>query len=141
MFKNLSHQVKITVMVITISMASLAETVSAKDNIPPEVQKMHAFLGLMQQFYGIVDSMDHVSNDPTKAAIMQMFKIQEIYEQRGEKAKAAEVFSKVLKDTKSPALRNAASIMLGDLLKDTGQHDAAIKVLSQGLNENVKRAK
>lgn len=138
---TLNHKMKIAILVISVSLANYAGTLSAKENIPPEVHKMQAFLSLMQQFYGIVDSMDSVSNDPTKAAIMQMFKIQEIYEQRGEKAKAASIFRKVLKDTKNPALRNAATIMLGDLLKDTGQSNAAIEALSQGLNENVKRAK
>ncbi|TQV73776.1 hypothetical protein FLL45_12975 [Aliikangiella marina] len=132
--------VKLVILVLILNV-SLIDSSKANDNVPPEVQKMSAFLGLMDQFYGIVGSMNDVSNDPTKAAIMQMFKIQEIYEQRGEKAKAAEVFRAVIKEAKDPALRNAATIMLGDLLKETGQADEAIRTLRSGLLENVKRAK
>lgn len=132
--------VKLVMTVLVINIALLG-TVKANDNVPPEVQQMSAFLGLVNQFYGIVDSMNDVSNDPTKSAIMQMFKIQEIYEQRGEKAKAAEVFRAVIKDAKDPELKNAATIMLGDLLKETGQADEAIRTLRSGLMENVKRAK
>jgi predicted negative regulator of RcsB-dependent stress response len=133
--------VKITAFVLALSIVPLSPPLYAQNNMPAELQQMHAFLGLMQKFYGIVDSMNEVSGDPTRAAIMQMYKIQEIYEQRGEKAKAADVFQQVLKDSQNPTLRNAATLLLGDLYKETGKADEAIKVLSQALNENVKRAK
>ena len=132
--------IKMVFLTSIITAFSISPLAQADSNIPPEVEKMHAFLGLMQKFYSIVDSMNKVSSDPTEAAIMQMFKIQEIYEQRGEKAKAAEVFRRVLQESKNPTLRNAATIMLGDVLKDTGQADAAITALTNGLIENVKRA-
>jgi len=134
------HLIKSTIAIMALSLLPYSAPVYAESNIPPEIEKMHAFLGLMQKFYGIVNSMDQVSADPTQAAIMQMFKIQEIYEQKGKKAEAAEIFRQVLKDSNNPTLRNAATFMLGDILKDSGQKDEAIAVLKKGLNENLKRA-
>jgi len=134
------HLIKSTIAIVALSLLPYSSPVYAESNIPPEIEKMHAFLGLMQEFYGIVNSMNQVSADPTQAAIMQMFKIQEIYEQKGKKAEAAEIFRQVLKDSNNPTLRNAATFMLGDVLKDSGQKDEAIAVLKKGLNENLKRA-
>jgi len=135
------NYLKSSIAIILLSVLPYTTPVYAGSNVPPEIEKMHSFLELMQKFYGIVDSMNRTSSDPTQAAIMQMFKIQEIYEQKGNKADSAEVFRQVLKDSNNPTLRNAATLMLGDILKDSGQRDEAIAVLKKGLNENIKRVK
>ncbi len=131
---------KIYLLVMVLLSGTVSSPTYADSNVPPEIQKMHAFLGLMQKFYGIVGSMHKVSGDPTEAAIMQMFKIQEIYEKQGKKADAAMVFKRVLKESTNPTIRNAAAIMLGDLLKETGRSQEAIEILNKALNENIKRA-
>jgi hypothetical protein len=47
------------------------------------------------------------------------------------------VLQEVLAKSRNPAIRNAAYMMLGDTLKETGRSDEAIKLLRQGLDENV----
>ena len=106
-----------------------------------QIEKMGVFLDLMQDFFGIIDSMHAVSDDPEKAAIFQLHKIEEIYKERGERAKAVEVFQQVLKETNNPTIRNAAYFMLGDALKETGRKDEAVKVLEEALKENLRHAK
>jgi len=71
---------------------------------------------------------------------MQMQKIQEVYEQRGEKARSTEILKQVLEDSSSVTIRNAAYMMLGDTLKETGRADEAIQLLRQGLKENIEAA-
>ena len=101
---------------------------------------MQQFLGIMQDYFAIIESTYTVSSDSEKAAIVQMQKIQEVYEQRGEKARAAAVFEQVLEDSNNQTIRNAAYMFLGDLLKETGNADQALELLQQGLDENISNS-
>ncbi|MCK5324919.1 MAG: hypothetical protein KAJ57_02890 [Woeseiaceae bacterium] len=101
---------------------------------------MQTFLNIMTDYLQIIDATHGIVSDSEKAAIMQMQKIQEAYEERGEKARVADVLRDVLKDSRNPAIRNAAYIMLGDILKETGRTDEAIQLLREGLNENINAA-
>jgi len=82
-----------------------------------------------------------IASDHEKAAIIQMQKIQEAYEQLGQKARAADVLRSVLKDSDNTTIRNAAYMLLADNLKDTGRADEALELLRQGLAENIKATK
>ena len=101
---------------------------------------MQTFLNIMTDYLQIIDATHGIVSDSEKAAIMQMQKIQEAYEERGEKTRVADVLRDVLKDSRNPAIRNAAYIMLGDILKETGRTDEAIQLLREGLNENINAA-
>ena len=98
---------------------------------------MQTFLNIMTDYLQIIDATHGIVSDSEKAAIMQMQKIQEAFEERGEKARVADVLRDVLKDSRNPAIRNAAYVMLGDILKETGRTDEAIQLLREGLNENI----
>jgi len=129
----------------SLSLATAAATLLAlsapvQAQNPEDLKTMQAFLGIMESYFGIIESTHDVNSNVEKAAIMQMQKIQEVYEQRGEKARAAEIFREVLKESRNPTIRNAAYMLLGDTLKETGQADEAIKLLRQGLAENIKAA-
>lgn len=105
-----------------------------------ELNLMQQFLGIMTDYFEIIEATHAVSADPEMAAIMHMQKIQEVYEERGEKARAIETFREVLKSSNNPTIRNAAFFMLGDALKETGRADEAVKLLQEGLQENVRNA-
>lgn len=126
--------------VLAIVSILFAAPISATAQDFEQVQKMGAFLDLMQDFFGIIDSMHAVSDDPEKAAIFQLHKIEEIYKERGERAKAVAVFEQVLEETTNTTIRNAAHFMLGDALKETGHKDEAVKVLERALKENLRNA-
>ena len=104
-----------------------------------ELQQVEAFLGIMTQYFTVIDSVYEVSRDAEKSSIHQMHKMQEIFEDRGDKAKMVEVLRKILEQTSNPTIRNAAYMMLGDALKETGQADAAIESLRAALAENLSR--
>ncbi len=99
---------------------------------------MQTFLEIMTDYFQIIESTYDVSADPEKAAILQMMKIQEVYEERGEKARSVDVLKGVLDDSRNPTIRNAAYMLLGDTLKETGRADEALEYLRRGLDENIK---
>jgi tetratricopeptide (TPR) repeat protein len=128
---------------VTISITAavlLAAAPGARAQSQDDLQLMQTFLSLMSNYFEIIESTYAVSSSPEKAAILQMMKIQEVYEQRGEKARSTEVLKKVLADSKNPAIRNAAYMLLGDTLKDTGNPKEALEYLQRGLDENIKAA-
>ena len=98
---------------------------------------MQTFLNIMTDYLNIIESTHAIVSDSERAAIMQMQKIQEAYEERGEKARVADVLREVLKDSRNTAIRNAAYVKLGDIRKETGRTDEAIALLREGLSENI----
>jgi tetratricopeptide (TPR) repeat protein len=129
---------KTLVSVAAVMLFICAPNVHAQD--PEKLKLMQTFLSIMTDYLEIIESTHDISSDPEKAAIMQMQKIQEVYEQRGEKARSMDVLKQVLQDSENQAIRNAAYMLIGDTLKETGRSDEAIEFLRQGLNENIKAA-
>lgn len=124
---------------VTASMCLVAVPVASAQE-QEDLELMQTFLAIMTDYFEIIESTHAVSSDPEKAAIMQMQKIQEVYEQRGEKARSVDVLKRVLEDSNNPTIRNAAYMLLGDTLKDTGRADEALQTLRQGLAENIEAA-
>jgi len=127
-----------TVFVSITAMLLLAVAPVSNAQSQDDLALMQTFLNIMTDYLDIIESTHSIVADPERAAIMQMQKIQEAYEERGEKARVAEVLRDVLKDSRSTAIRNAAYVKLGDILKETGRTDEAIALLREGLNENIK---
>ncbi|MEL7187246.1 MAG: hypothetical protein AAFN50_12560, partial [Pseudomonadota bacterium] len=61
-----------------------------------DLRTMQTFLDIMTSYFQIIESSHAISSDDEKSAIMHMQKIQEVYEERGEKIRAAEVLREVL---------------------------------------------
>ncbi|MGI9270634.1 MAG: hypothetical protein ACR2QT_02570 [Woeseiaceae bacterium] len=130
---------KITISITAAMLFVVAPGANAQNQ--DDLELMQTFLSIMTDYFEIIESTYDVSSNPEKAAIMQMQKIQEVYEQRGEKARSTEVLKQVLADSDNTTIRNAAYMLLGDTLKETGRADEAIQLLRQGLNENIEAAK
>ena len=129
-----------TMIIGATATALVAVAPAANAQRPEDLELMQAFLNIMTDYFQIIESTHEIASDPEKAAIMQMQKIQEVYEERGEKARSVEVLQDALEDSNNPAIRNAAFMMLGDTLKETGRADEALEFLRRGLDENIKAA-
>ena len=129
---------KTTIGIVAAALIAFAPASHAQK--PEDLELMQTFLSIMSDYFGIIRSTHEIASDPEKAAIMQMQKIQEVYEERGEKARSVEVLQEVLENSDNPAIRNAAFIMLGDTLKETGRASDALQYLRQGLEENIRAA-
>lgn len=106
-----------------------------------DLERMQTFLQIMQNYFDIIESTHAVGADSEKSAIMQMQKIQEVYEERGEKARSVDVLRQVLSESQNQTIRNAAYMLLSDTLKEIGRSDESIELLRQGLAENIRAAK
>jgi tetratricopeptide (TPR) repeat protein len=129
----------ITISITAAMLLVAAPGAHAQDQ--KNLELMQTFLSIMTDYFELIESTHDIASDPEKAAIMQMQKIQEVYEQRGEKARSTDVLKQVLADSDNTTIRNAAYMLLGDTLKETGRADEAIELLRQGLNENIAAAK
>ena len=129
-----------TMIIGATATALLAVAPAANAQRPEDLQLMQTFLNIMTDYFEIIQSTHDIASNPEKAAIMQMQKIQEVYEERGEKARSVEVLQDVLEDSSNPTIRNAAFMMLGDTLKETGRADEALQFLRRGLDENIRAA-
>ncbi len=125
-----------TVLVTMLFIAAPQARAQSQDDLA----LMQTFLAIMTDYFEIIESTHDVASNPEKAAILQMMKIQEVYEARGEKARSTEILKQTLEDTNNTTIRNAAYMLLGDTLKETGRVDEALEYLRRGLDENIKAA-
>ncbi|NER80242.1 MAG: hypothetical protein F6K42_11805 [Leptolyngbya sp. SIO1D8] len=133
------HTAKATLLGF-IAAASLAFAPGVRAQELSDIELMQSFLDLMTQYYDLIESTHDIAGDAEKAAIMQMQKIQEVYEERGDKARSVDVLEKVLEDSRNPTIRNAAYLMLSETLKESGRASEALELLQRGLDENIKSA-
>lgn len=133
------YSVKTFAISITAAMLLVAAP-PARAQSPDDLALMQTFLEIMTDYYEIIEATHEIAADSEKSAILQMSKIQEVYEERGEKARSTDVLKKVLADSNNQAIRNAAYMMLGDTLKETGRADEALELLQKGLDENIRAA-
>lgn len=124
----------------TLASLILAFTPAANAQSADDLRTMQTFLDIMDSYFGIIESTYEISSDVEKSAIFQLQKIQEVYEERGEKARSIDVFRDVLNKTDNPTIRNAVYMLISDTLKETGRTDEAIQILQQGLSENIAAA-
>ncbi|MEM8546728.1 MAG: hypothetical protein AAGF46_01070, partial [Pseudomonadota bacterium] len=78
--------------------ATLSSPVEANDDL----QQMSQFLDLMSGYYDIIESTHAISSNPEKAAILQMQKLKEVLDERGETARAVQMFQQVLSESSNP---------------------------------------
>ena len=124
--------------VVAATLLALSPAANAQSD--EDLQLMQTFLDIMSEYYDIIESTYAIASDAEKAAILQMQKIQEVYEDRGEKARSTEMLLAVLENSRNQTIRNAAYIMLGDTFKETGRADEALEYLRKGLDENIAAA-
>lgn len=128
-------------MVIGVTAAMFLVTAPpARAQSADDLALMQTFLQIMTDYFEIIESTHDIAMDAEKSAILQMTKIQEVYEERGEKARSADVLKDVLAKSDNQAIRNAAYMLLGDTLKETGRADEALELLRKGLDENIEAA-
>lgn len=126
----------VTLLVVVMFGASPSASAQNADDLA----MMEQFMNVMDGYFSIIEATHGIASEPEKSAILQMQKIKEIYEERGEAAKAVGVLREVLANSTNPTVRSAATMILGDLLKETGRTDSALEVLQRGLKESIQES-
>lgn len=102
-----------------------------------DVEQMDQFLALMQNYLGVSDQWVEMASKRDTAIYLAIEGIVEIYEQRGEKAKAIPHLQKILeKNDDNQTVRNAVRFKLRDLYKETGRTAEALAELDRVIDEN-----
>ena len=127
----------LAVSLLSTSILIIPATVRSAD----EFESMSKMVNLMDSFFGLMDSVYEMNADEEKAALLQMHEIEEIYKQQGKHQNAVQVYEQVLQKSKNPTIRNIAYHRMADVLKESGNLDAAVNTLNKALNENLKRTK
>ncbi len=102
-----------------------------------DLDRMRQFMGVMEDYYGIIDAVHAVASDSEKSAILQLQKIEEFYKERGDRAEAIAILRDVFERTGSATVRNAAAMMLADALNETGRASDAVEILKAALENNM----
>lgn len=106
----------------------------------PDLALMQSFINLMQGYYQIIESTHSITSDPEKAAILQMVKLKEAYEESGQLQQAERALQETLDKARNPSIRAAAFVMLGDLQKERGDRQKAAQTFRKALEESLSRA-
>ena len=104
-----------------------------------ELELMQQFMTVMDGYFDVIDRTHAIASEPDKAAILQLQKLKEIFEERGELADMVKILEDVVGSAPSPTVRNAAAVMLADTLKETGSSTRAVDVLREALERNLAR--
>ncbi|MEE4300020.1 MAG: hypothetical protein V2J24_11320 [Pseudomonadales bacterium] len=124
-------------MAVLLLTAGIAPAGPAAAQEREELAQFSAFIDLMESYYGLLDAVHQVAESPQRTAILHMQKLREIHEDRGDMAAAADGLRAVLERSEDPVVRNAARMMLVDVLRDTGRATEALRVIDEGLAENA----
>ncbi len=96
------------------------------------------FIDLMDNYLGMSDRWVSMVSQPDTAIYLAVEGITEVFEQRGEKAKAIPHLQTIIDESAgNQSLRNIARFKLRDLYNETGRSDKAIEQLEQIIRENA----
>ena len=125
-----------SVLVIAILGSALFTTASDGQQADGEGEAFE-FIDLMGNYLGLSNDWVETATEPDTAVYLAIEGITEIYEQRGEKAKAIPHLVEIArKNANNRAVRNIARFKLRDLYNETGRSDKALEQLELIIEEN-----
>jgi len=125
--------------VLLMLLLSLALMVPAAAWADEDMQQMDQFLALMKSYLGVSDQWVEMNSQRETVIFLAIEGIVEIYEQRGERAKAIPHLRKILdKNRDNQTVRNAVHFKLRDLYKETGRTQEALDELDRVVDENSR---
>ena len=95
------------------------------------------FLGIMNQYLALSGQFVDIADNPANTIHIAIEGIVELYEERGQKAKAADHLEKILEQySDNQTVRNLIRFKLRDVYKESGRSDLAMKQLELIIKEN-----
>jgi hypothetical protein len=95
---------------------------------------------LRHQGLELVDSVYELATDPARAAILHMQRIDGIYREQRDRDGLMVFYRDILTRTDNLAIRNVVYLKLSELAANSKDADAALALLEQGLEENLRQA-
>lgn len=107
------------------------------DQEKQNINDMQVFLDLVNKHIEMINGYYDTANNPECVASFAVMEIKSLYEDRGDPQGAIRELRKLLSQTKSRTVRNVIRLQLNDLLKHTGDKDAAQENLEALIRENI----
>ena len=123
----------ILLLTILVPLGSFAMSDQDKQNI----KDMQLFLELINKHIEMINGYYQTANNSECVASFAVMEIKSLYEDKGDPQGAIRELRKLLDKTNSRPVRNVIRLQLNDLLKETGDRDAAQKNLEAIINENL----
>ena len=135
MLSNKTFAKQLTLVVVFATFLSTSTVAKAEEDFAA----MTSMVNLMDSFFGLMNSVYDMNADNEKAVLLQMHAIEEIYKDQGRHQDAVAVYENVLKKSNNSTVRNIAYHRMADVLKESGDLDAAVEILSDALEETLKK--
>lgn len=117
--------------------ACLVLSVPAQAQSAKELAMFESFLAIADSYIELVVNTHDVNADDGTAAVLQLQKMKEIFEDQGDVDGAISFFEGVLGKTSDRTVRNTTYMMLVDLLKDDGRFDDAEALMRKAIDESL----
>ena len=105
----------------------------------PDLETITSFIGLMQSYLDVAEKWVEMVSDKETAIYLVAERTTEIYEQKGDKAKAVPRLREILSKYKdNRAVRNALHFKIAEIYKEAGQHEKALDELKTILEAEDK---
>ncbi len=111
---------------------------SAAAQSAKELAMFDSLLSIADNYIALVVSTHDVNADDGKAAALQLQKMKEIYEDRGDVEGSEQFFRSVLAKASDRTVRNMTYMLLVDILKDAGRYDDAEALMREAIDESLQ---
>ena len=111
---------------------------SAAAQSAKELAMLDSLLSIADNYIALVVSTHDVNADDSKAAALQLQKMKEIFEDRGDVVGSEQFFRSVLARASDRTVRNMTYMLLVDILKDAGRYDDAEALMRDAIDESLK---
>lgn len=130
-------RLKLFQFLLVFSLCLPVTTVNAQEDF----EMMTEMVELMDGFMDLMDSVYKMNANSEKAVLLQMHALEEIYKQQGKPGDAIKMYRRVLDSSANPTVRNMAYQRMADVMKESGDLDAAVEVLNTAMTETLRRTK
>ena len=138
MFKPDSRRGPLRVLMGVLACVLLSPVaISAHAQSAKELQLFESFLGIMHSYLELIEMTHDVNADDSRAAVLQLQKMKEIFDEQGDVDGAVEFFGALLETADNRTVRNTTYMLLVDLLKDAGRFDDAEALMRDALEESM----
>ncbi len=132
-----NHRILAGAVVVAVILGSSLFTTPSVGQPGRGEEDVRNFIDLMDNYLGLSNRWVATASEPDTAVYLAIEGITEVYENRGEKAKAIPHLLRIVEQSAdNRTLRNIARFKLRDLYNETGRSDKALEQLEMIIQEN-----
>lgn len=116
-------------------------TMGQREQLRQRFMEHRGRLELRHRGLALVDETFDVADDPARAAVLQIHRIDRMYREQQDHDGLRTFYEGLLSETDNTAIRNVAWMRLSDLHVEAKDTNGAMEVLKQALDENLRQTR